>query len=119
MGFGPPRVTRTPRDTYPTELTPDTGLSHWWALPLALPRTPRLGGDRLGFFYGRLGGLGVGVAPLRRSHIAYASPTVAPKTTNPNNSNSSLVPGLSSSPTVYLGTRLATATHLATGKVWS
>ena len=39
-----------PRDTYPTELTPDTGLSHWWALPLALPRTPRLGGDRLGFY---------------------------------------------------------------------
>ena len=43
-------VTRTPRDTYPTELTPDTGLSHWWALPLVLPHTPRLGGDRLGFF---------------------------------------------------------------------
>ena len=50
VGLGPPRVTRTPRDTFPTELTPDTGLSHWWALPLVLPHTPRLGGDRLGFF---------------------------------------------------------------------
>ena len=46
----PPRVTRTRRDTYLAELNPDTGLSHWWALPQVLPRTPRLGGDRLGFY---------------------------------------------------------------------
>ena len=32
------------------ELTPDSGLSHWWALPQVLPRTPRLGSDRLGFY---------------------------------------------------------------------
>ena len=46
--IGPPRVTRTPLDTYLAEFTPGTGLSHWWALPLVLPHTPRLGGDRLG-----------------------------------------------------------------------
>ena len=39
----------TPRDTYLAELTPVTGLSHWWALPHVLQRTPSLGGDRLGF----------------------------------------------------------------------
>ena len=65
MGLGPPLASPVPSlDTYPTELTPDTGLSHWWALPQVLPRTPRLGGDRLGFYYGRLGGLGVGVTLL-------------------------------------------------------
>ena len=48
--LGRPASPVPPRVTYPTELTPFTGLSHWWALPLVLPRTPRLGGDRLGCF---------------------------------------------------------------------
>ena len=90
MCLGPPRVTRTPRDTYQTELTPDTGLSHWWALPQVLPRTPRLGGDRLGFYYGRLGGLGVGVTLLWRSHLALSFVDDRSQTANPNNSNFSL-----------------------------
>ena len=66
-----------------TELTPDTGLSHWWALPQVLPRTPRLDGDRLGFFQGHLGGLGVCVTLLRRSHLASASPTASPQNYQP------------------------------------
>ena len=71
-----------------TELTPDSGLSHWWALPQDLPRTPRLGGDRLGFYWGRLGGLGVGINLLWRSHLALSfvddrSQTATPTTQSP------------------------------------
>ena len=115
MGLGPPRVTRTPRDTYPTELTPDTGLSHWWALPLVLPHTPRLGGDRLGCFEGRLGGLGVDVALLWRSRLALNLVDDRSRNRDSHKSNynlkSSLSRGLLSlrfPPTVYLGKRLAT-----------
>ena len=97
MGLGPPRVTRTPRDTYPTELTPDTGLSHWWAMPLVVPRTPRLGGDRLGCFYGRLGGLVVGVSlfscglafPVYRPPLPKLNRKCNSNTSGKNNSNSS------------------------------
>ena len=76
MCLGPPRVTRTPRDTYLAELTPDTGLSHWLALPLVIQRSPRLGGDRLGCFYGRLGGLLVGVSLLWQSRLALSPGTL-------------------------------------------
>ena len=71
---------RTPRGTYLAELTHDAGLSHWCTLLQVLPRTPRLGGDRLGFFYGRLGGLGVGVSLLWRSRLAISSPDVRSQT---------------------------------------
>ena len=87
MGLGPPRVTRTPLDTYPTELTPDSGFRSGGRCPKSSRVHPAWAATAL--VVSRVTGVVLEWVLLFSGGFSLAFSTAAPKLHTTNHSNTS------------------------------